>query len=319
MYAMKFLDVKTDFAFKKVFGSAESKNILMSFLNAVIEFDKQRKITDLTIVDPYSIPMLKGMKDTYVDVKAQLSDNTSVIIEMQILNHEGLEKRILYNAAKNYSIQLKKGDAYHLLNPVIALTITDFVLFDNSQELINRFKLIEKKQFIEYSDDIELIFIELPKFKKSEVELTTIQDKWLFFIKNAGDMNYIPSNIDPELERAFKIANEANLSEEELEIQHKKKDWIYMQKSSIELATKTGLKQGLQQGLEQGLQQGIEKGIEQGLQQGIEQGISQGELNAKIAIVLNAKQLGLSNVIVKELTGFAEDEIQKILNKTDEI
>jgi hypothetical protein len=57
-----------------------------------------------------------------------------------------------------------------------------------------------------------------------------------------------------------------------------------------------------------------------GLKQSIEQGISQGKLNAKIAIVLNAKQLGLSTVIMKDLiTGFAEDEIQKILIVTDEI
>ena len=181
---MKFLDIKTDFAFKKVFGSADSKDILISFLNAVIEFENNQKIKDLTIVDPYSIPLLKGMKDTYVDVKAELSDNSRVIIEMQVLNHEGLEKRILYNAAKNYSIQLKKGDAYHLLNPVIALTITDFVLFKNSEELINNFKLIEKKRFIEYSDDIELIFIELPKFIKAETELETLQAS-LFMMKLA--------------------------------------------------------------------------------------------------------------------------------------
>ena len=200
---MKFLDVKTDFAFKKVFGSIGSKDILISFLNSVIEFDNKQKITDLTIVDPYSIPLLKGMKDTYVDVKAELSDKSRVIIEMQVLNHEGFEKRILYNAAKNYSIQLKKGDAYHLLNPVIALTITDFTLFDNSPELINNFKLLEKKQFIEYSDDIELIFIELPKFIKTEEELETIQDKWIYFIKNAGDLNYIPDNLEQELEKAF--------------------------------------------------------------------------------------------------------------------
>ncbi|MBE0470554.1 MAG: PD-(D/E)XK nuclease family transposase, partial [Methyloprofundus sp.] len=58
---MKFLDVKTDFAFKKVFGSADSKDLLISFLNAVIEFDSKQIITDLTIVDPYNIPMLKGM------------------------------------------------------------------------------------------------------------------------------------------------------------------------------------------------------------------------------------------------------------------
>ena len=119
---MKFLAVKTDFSFKKVFGSDGSKDLLISFLNSVVDFDNQQTITDLTIVDPYSIPLLKGMKDTYVDVKAVLSDDTRVIIEMQILNHEGFEKRVLYNAAKNYSLQLKKGDAYHLLNPVIALT-----------------------------------------------------------------------------------------------------------------------------------------------------------------------------------------------------
>lgn len=282
---MKFLDVKTDFAFKKVFGSTDSKDILISFLNSVIEFDNKQKITDLTIVDPYSIPLLKGMKDTYVDVKAELSDKSRVIIEMQVLNHEGFEKRILYNAAKNYSIQLKKGDAYHLLNPVIALTITDFILFDNSHELINNFKLLEKKQFIEYSDDIELIFIELPKFIKTEQELETIQDKWIYFIKNAGDLNYIPDNLEQELEKAFNVANEAGLSEEELELQHKKKDWIYIQKSSIELATKTGLQQGLQQG----------------------------EVNATTKMVLNAHQMGLPISTIIELTGLSEDEIALIL------
>ncbi len=285
---MKFLDLKTDFAFKKVFGSSDSKDILISFLNAVIDFENNRKITELTIVDPYNIPMLKGMKDTYVDVKAELDDGSRVIIEMQVLNHEGFEKRVLYNAAKNYSIQLTKGDAYHLLNPVIALTITDFVLFGTSDEMINTFKLIEKKQFIEYSDDIELIFIELPKFTKQEAELETIQDKWLYFIKNSGDLDCIPNDINQELKKAFHIANEANLSAEELELQHKKKDWIYIQKSSIEYAAKTGLQQG----------------------------IEQGEWNAKTQMALNAHQIGLPIPTISQLTGLSEEEILSILQKS---
>lgn len=300
---MKFLDVKTDFAFKKVFGSVNSKDILISFLNSVIEFDGVRKIKDLIIVDPYSIPLLKGMKDTYVDVKAELDDNSRVIIEMQVLNHEGLEKRILYNAAKNYSVQLKKGDAYHLLNPVIALTITDFVLFKNTEELINNFKLIEKKQFIEYSDDIELVFIELPKYHKTEAELDTVRDKWLYFIKNAGSLDYIPSNLNHELEKAFNIANEANLSEEELELQHKKKEWIYIQKSSIELAARTGLQQGLEQGLEKGLEQSLM------------QGLMQGESAAKIKMVCNAHKMGLPLHTIGELTDLDEDKIRLILKE----
>ena len=58
---MNFLDVRTDFAFKKVFGSEESKDILISFLNAIIYSNRKQKIQDLTIVDPYNIPMIKGL------------------------------------------------------------------------------------------------------------------------------------------------------------------------------------------------------------------------------------------------------------------
>jgi len=141
---VNFLDVKTDYAFKKVFGSENSKEILISFLNAVIDFREDNKIKDLTIIDPYNIPILKGMKDTYVDVKAILNDDTKVIIEMQVLNFPGFEKRVLYNAAKNYSMQLEKGEVYTLLNPVIALTITDFVMFEELEKMTTYFKLLEK-------------------------------------------------------------------------------------------------------------------------------------------------------------------------------
>jgi len=92
---------------------------------------------------------------------------------------------------------------------------------------------------------------------------------------------------------AFSIANEANLSAEELELQHKKRDWIYIQKSSIGLATKTGLKQGLEEGLEQGLEKGLE----------------QGEWNAKVTMIINAHQLGLPMQTISELTGVDEDKI----------
>lgn len=77
-------------------------------------FNRKNKIKDLSIVDPYNIPMIKGVKDTFVDVKAILDDDTKVIIEMQVLNHKGFEKRVLCNAAKNYSIQINKNEDYHL-------------------------------------------------------------------------------------------------------------------------------------------------------------------------------------------------------------
>ncbi len=293
---MNFLDIKTDFAFKKVFGSEGSKDILINFLNSVIIFENDHKIQSLTIVDPYNIPMLKGMKDTYVDVKAELDNNSHVIIEMQVLNHEGFEKRVLYNAAKKYSTQLKKGNKFHLLNPVIALTITDFELFPEQKELISHYKLLEKKYFIEYSDDIELIFIELPKFTKSEKDLKSIQDKWLYFIKNAGSLEYVPKNLSEEIEKAYQIANEANFTEEELELQHQKREWVYIQKSSIELALKTGESEGIIKG----------KAV----------GKAEGKVEVTELMVFNMSKKGLSIQIISEITCLSKEEVKLILESS---
>ena len=249
---MKFLDIKTDYAFKKVFGSEESKDILLSFLNSTLELKKP--IIDLTILDPYNVPKLKGMKDTSVDIKATLEDKTKVIIEMQVLNHDGFESRILYNAAKNYANQLEIGDKYTLLNPVIALTIVNFEMFE-FDKYKSIFKLLEKDNFIEYKDDIELIFIELPKFNKSLEESNTIEDKWIYFIKNAKELKIIPKDIDTNLQKAFTIANKANLSIEELEVQEKREEFIFIQRNSIEKAKRDGKEEGIKQGIKEGEKQ----------------------------------------------------------------
>ena len=261
---MKFLDVKIDYAFKKVFGSEDSKDILISFLNALIYEKKPTKIKDLTIVDPYNVPHLKGVKESYVDVKAILNNDTKVIIEMQVLHHQAFvlglsparlslcsdDKRVLYNLAKNYSMQLNEAEDYHLLNPVISLNIVDFIMFNDTNKVITNFKLIAKEEFINYSDDIELVFIELPKFKKELDELKTLTDQWIYFIQNAGSLEYIPNNFDSTIKNSFDILNEANLTKDELEIQHKQKEFISIQKLAIMKATNDGLSKGIEQGTE---------------------------------------------------------------------
>jgi len=304
---MQFLDVKTDYAFKKVFGSEDSKDILISFLNALIYEKKSIKIKDLTIVDPYNIPMIKGVKDTFVDVKALLNDDTKVIIEMQVLNHEGFEKRILYNATKNYSIQLNKAQEYSLLNPVIALTIVDFTMFKTSNNIINNFQLLEKEEFVKYSDDIELIFVELPKFKKELDNLEDIKEQWIYFLKNAGSLEYIPNNLDDEIKKALQIVNEANLSKEELEAQYKRKEFISIQKSAIMKADKDGFNKGLSKG--------IEKGIEQGIEKGIEKGIEQGRNEERKQLIINAYKNGTPTNIIGSFVNMTEEEIIALLKE----
>jgi predicted transposase/invertase (TIGR01784 family) len=247
---MKFLDVKTDYAFKRVFGASESVPLLISFLNAVLEYEGEHRIVSLEILDPYQAPKLAGMKDTYVDVKAKLANNKNVIIEMQVVHSKNIEQRILYNAAKQYANQLQRGEDYHLLNPVIALTIVDFELFDDIPSHLSRFQLIEKETLVKYTDDVELVFIELPKFTKTEQELATIEDKWIYFIKNAGKLTTIPQSLnEPCIMDAFERINEAAMTEEELELQQKRHAFIQIQRTGLELAEEKGRTEGKLEGI----------------------------------------------------------------------
>lgn len=294
---MRFLDMKTDYAFKKVFGSENSKDILLSFLNSTLELGKE--IVDLTIEDPYNVPKLQGMKDTSVDVKATLDDKSKVIIEMQILNHDGFESRILYNTAKNYSNQLDKNNKYTLLNPVVALTIVNFQMFD-FEKYNSSFKLFEKETFTKYKDDIELVFIELPKFKKSLEECQTVEDKWIYFIKNARGLDVVPKNTNNTIKEAYTIANRANLSKEELELQEKREDFLFIQKNSIEKAKREAMEEGL------------EKGLEKGIRKGREEGEKLGEVKKAIEIAKISISQGLDTKTISIITGLSILEIDKL-------
>ena len=282
---MIFINPKTDYAFKKIFGSSESKDILISFLNALI-YEGNSTIEDLEIINPNLPPKVEGLKDTYLDVKARLSDGTLVIIEMQVLNVQSFGKRVFYNAAKTYAFQLEAAQGYRLLKPVIALTITDFEMFPNSEEFISRFVLKEVNGNWIYSEnDLELVFVELPKFSKGQEQLETLADKWVYFMKNARIMTSIPETMDriPEIHQAFEIANESKLSREEVEDLDRREQFIYDQQGAIIKAVQEGREEGREEGMR-------EKAI-------------------AIAQQLLAR---LDNVTISQVTGLSVEDVQNL-------
>ena len=247
---MNFINPKTDFAFKKIFGSIDSKDILISFLNALL-YDGQAIIEDLEIIDPYSAPSIPSRKDTFLDIKAKISGNNIVIIEMQVLNVVAFDKRVVYNAVKTFSTQLKAGQGYSRLNPVIALTITDFQMFSQRNKVISRFTFADMQDSFVYPDNpLELVFVELPNFQKELAELETITDKWIYFMKQTNTLETVPETMGevPEIQKAFRIANVANLSLQELEDLEKQQMFLEDQQGAILKGIEEGLQQGLQQG-----------------------------------------------------------------------
>ena len=294
---MIFINPKTDYAFKKIFGSSESKEILISFLNALI-YEGNSTIEDLEIINPNLPPKIEGLKDSYLDVKAQLSDGTLVIIEMQVLNVQSFGKRVFYNAAKTYAFQLEAAQGYRLLKPVIALTITDFEMFPESEEFSSRFVLKEvNKNFTYPENELDLVFVELPKFIKGQEELETLADKWIYFMKNARSLTSVPETMDsiPEIHQAFNIANQAKLSREEVADLDRREQFIYDQQGAIIKASREGIEQGREEGIEQGREEGREEGMRE----------------KAIAI---ARQLlsQLDNDTISQVTGLSVEEVQNL-------
>ena len=205
---------------KKIFGSHQSEKILISFLNAII-YEGENIIESLTIVNPFNPDQIISFKDTYLDVKAVLVDGSIVVIEMQVARMTAFNKRVAYNLAKAYANQLDKGEKYPLLNPAIAVTITDFILFKKTDDPINKFVFQEETKKLECLDkELRLIFVELPKFQKTLSELKNLTDKWIYFLKEAASLDGIPESLGEvvEIEQALNIANFINMSPEELEV-----------------------------------------------------------------------------------------------------
>jgi predicted transposase/invertase (TIGR01784 family) len=285
---MQFADITNDVAFRKVFGNENRKEALISFLNSILEFDNQQKIVSVNILNPYQLPKLRSGKVTIVDVKATDQSGKQYIIEMQIAEVDGFDKRVLYYFSKSYSEQIKRSDFYHKLNPVIFIGILDFE-FTKNPNYFSRSQVRDVETGERTIHDIEFNFIELPKFKKELNELNTLAEKWIYFIKNAENLEVIPENVDDEgLKSAYEEANKFTWTKEELDAY----DYAHMREAD----EKGRLELALRRGHEKGMKEGMKKGIE----------------DSKFEIVKNAIQKGFDNQTIADLTGMSISKIQKI-------
>jgi predicted transposase/invertase (TIGR01784 family) len=253
---MRFINPKVDYAFKKIFGSEQSQEILISFLNAIV-YGGEQVIQSLTIVNPYNPGQILSLKDTFLDIKAVLADGSIVVIEMQVAAMTAFNKRVAYNLAKAYSNQLVTGEDYPRLNPAIAVTITDFILFKETADVINKFVFQEvTKKFKLLDDQLQLVFVELPKFQKTIAELQTLTDKWLYFLKDAASLDSIPESLGAvsEINFALNLANQANMTVEELEAVDRRGMVLQDERGRLAYAAEQGKQIGKEQGrLEQAI------------------------------------------------------------------
>jgi len=212
---MRFVDVKNDVAFRKIFGNEQKKVILISFLNAILNLDDDSQIIDVKLVNPFQLPRIRGEKSSIIDVRAKDLKGRSFIIEMQVAEKDGFGKRIQYYLCKDYASQINVGDEYPKLKPVYFIGILDFNFFP-TESYFSKHLIVDEETGACTLDDLKFRFIELKKFKKEESELESVIDKWTYFIKKAHKLEVVPDDLNDEgLKAAYQEAEKYNWTKEE--------------------------------------------------------------------------------------------------------
>ncbi|WP_052566834.1 Rpn family recombination-promoting nuclease/putative transposase [Candidatus Magnetobacterium casense] len=292
---MRFVDVKSDIAFKRIFGNETKKEILISFLNAVLGLTGDREIGEITLLSPYQAPKIDELKYTILDIRAVDKRGVTFIIEIQVQREKGFAKRVLYYTSKAYINQLGRGDDYPALNQVIYIGIVDFNIFEGDNYL-TRHLILNAATFKQELEDFEFYFIELPKFKKKEDEVESIIEKWVYFIKNASSLEMVPKCADfVEIKDAYEIANKSTWNKEDFEVYEYWQIRRQIDKSAIEYAVESAVKSAEEKALiaeEKALIKGQLEGERKGIIKGKIEGLIEGErkgLIKGIEMVLDIK------------------------------
>ncbi len=164
---MQRLNPLNDYVFKRIMGEDESKDNLISFLNAVLAPDDRSKLVSLEIVDSKELTkeMLRD-KTGRLDVRAKTADGMQVDIEVQLTNQHNMDKRTMFYWGKLFLEGIKQGQDYINLSKVITINILDFDYLD-IDKFHSKYHLWEDEEENYLLTDLnEIHFIEMPKFRR---------------------------------------------------------------------------------------------------------------------------------------------------------
>ncbi|HRI70990.1 MAG TPA: Rpn family recombination-promoting nuclease/putative transposase [Polyangium sp.] len=288
-----FADPKTDFTFHRIFGSEKHKMALIGFLNDIMSLDEEHRIVDVTFLDPTQRPKVEELKLSIVDVKCKDARGIHYVVEMQVLNVEAFDRRVVYNVAKAYTNQLDDGDGYPKLNDIVGITICDFEMWPQREgyqlPMVSRWKLQEQASGTVGLLALQFVFLELPKYEVQGDPQTTIE-KWAYFFREARNLEMIPEALQyPPIVEALDAARTAAFTVDEWDAYIRAGMAIQNKRGMLSLAQKQGHKKGFDEGLKKGFKQGLEEVRKGGLRDGLVQAIR--DICDLLAIPLSPERL----------------------------
>lgn len=308
----RLMDLKFDFAFKQLFGIEKNKEITIVFLNAILQRTNRDKIKDISFKDIEVGGEYEDDKQSRLDILAVTNSDEWINIEIQFTNQYDMVKRSLFYWARVYQFPLEKSMPYKKLNPVIAINILNFYIFDQTERFHTTYHLYEDAEKFKLTDVMELHFLEMPKlirdWQAGKLDpWNNVLARWLLML---GMVDHRKSKVYEDI---FKELEAIAMKDEVL--REAFTNWEALSGTLEErLAYEARLKQVLDdeakiveaemRGEERGEKRGEKIGEERGEKRGIQKGIEQ------MALRLLANGMDLK--AVAEITELSEERIQKL-------
>jgi predicted transposase/invertase (TIGR01784 family) len=254
-----FADPKTDFVFKRIFGSEARKPLLMALLNHLLELDDARAIQEIEHLANEQHVDVPELKLSIVDVKCTDASGRRFVVEMQVLKVEGFEKRVVYNTSKAYVMQLRNAGEYPTLCDVVGVTICNFNLWEEEDDkgaykvpMLSRWRMQEQHTGQPGLPQVQYTFLELPKYAAG-ASPESLVDKWAYFFRETKGLNVVPPALaEGPFRDALEVARATTFSAEEWETYERAKMAEQDARGALTVARQEGKAEGKSEGKAEG-------------------------------------------------------------------
>jgi predicted transposase/invertase (TIGR01784 family) len=255
--AGKYINPYTDYGFKYLFGTEPNKDITLELLNALLQ--GKEVIKSLTLLPTEQLGDTKDDRRSVFDIYCKNEKGEKIIIEMQKADQQWFKDRSVYYSSFPIRQQGEKGQWRFGLKAVYTIGILDFVFDEDKddQEYYHHVvKLMDINKKEVFYDKLTYIYLEMPKFQKTEAELETMTDKWLYALKNLSRLLERPAALQERIfKKFFEVAEIGNLSKEEYAKYFESEKVYYDNDGAIRTAEAKGMAKGRAEGRAEGIEE----------------------------------------------------------------
>jgi predicted transposase/invertase (TIGR01784 family) len=310
----RYVNPFTDFGFKKLFGEEAHKHLLVDFLNSLLPAKHQ--IRDLEYTKNEAVGETALDRRAIFDIACTGTNGERFIVELQKAKQNFFKDRSVFYATFPIREQAERGDEWNFeLAAVYCIGILDFVFQDkrdddnddeshkshstNSAPHTDYLHVVQLKNQHNavFYDKLTFVYLEMPNFTKTEAELSSHTDKWLYFIKHVSRLEGIPAALQEQVfEQAFRTAEIAQFTPAEAQ-QYESSLKYYRDLKNV---------------MDTAIEEATAKGREEGMVAGREEGMREGERRTQEDIARNLRALGVALADIAKATGLPLEDIENL-------